>query len=317
MLFHILKKALAMLMQKPIRLWSLSLAFSVLCSLASVFCILPIVILPITMVLQFGMVMVYLNAIKGQNYNEEQLFSGFKGFKIFTRVATGMGWKKLWEIMWMAVPVVGIIKSYSYSFVPYILVTDNEVSSTQALAKSMAKTKGYKMTMFLSDLIVIGGFILVNAIFIALASIPYLGVLFALILFAFDIAYMLFVGLLRGLIHACIWEEATNPTYVAPVKPAPAMAGYPQYPQQPGYPQYPQQQPGYPQYPQQQPVYPQYPQQPYTYAPEQPVVEYQAPVYEAPVAPVEEPASAAFCPGCGAPVVEGSVFCGSCGQSLQ
>lgn len=378
MVFHILKKALAMLMQKPIKLWGLSLLFSIMCSLASVFGMVPIIVLPITMVLEFGMTMVYLNAIKGEHYNEEQLFSGFK---IFWRVVTGMGWKKLWEIIWGMVPVYGIVKAYSYSFVPYILVNDNETSSTQVLRVSMEKTKGYKMTMFLADLIVVGGFAVANALLAALASIPYIGVLFAIVLTVFDIAYMLFVGLLRGLIHACIWEEALNPTYVAPVKPAPAMAGYPQqgypqYPQQQPYGQYPQQ-PGYPQYPQQgeYPQYPQYPQQPYTYAPQQPVegypyqapvapqYDYQAPVvapeYSAPVqeetpvvpeiaveapvempveTPVEEPAyvaapveevapvveepapvetAPAFCPECGAPIIEGAIFCGSCGHSLK
>lgn len=348
MVFHILKKALAMLMQKPIKLWGLSLLFSIMCSLASAFGMVPIVVLPITMVLEFGMTMVYLNAIKGQNYNEEQLFSGFK---IFWRVVTGMGWKKLWEIIWGMVPVYGIIKAYSYSFVPYILVNDNETSSTQVLRVSMEKTKGYKMTMFLADLIVFGGFAVVSGLLAVLGMIPVLGYLFLTVLALFAIAYMLFVGLLRGLIHACIWEESQNPTYVAPVKPAPAMAGYPQYPQQQPYVQYPQQ-PGYPQYPQQgdYPQYPQYPQQPYTYAPQQPVegYPYQAPVapqydYQAPVAepvyiapvqeeaptipeiaveaPVEEPAPveapAAFCPECGAPVIEGAVFCGSCGHSFK
>lgn len=336
MVFYVLKKALAMLMQKPVKLWGLSLLYALMCGLATTFGVLPIVSIPIMLVLQFGMTMVYLAAINGEEYNSDQLFMGFSNF---WRVFGGMGWQQLWIYIWSAVPVVNMIKGYSYSFVPYILVTDKDVSGTQALRVSMEKTRGYKMTMFLSDVLVFCSFTVVCVILGLLGSIPYIGGVFIFLLVVFVLLFLLLVGLWRGLIHACIWEEAENPQYVAPVKPA--APGYPQYPQQPGYPQYPQQ-PEHPQYPQQgYPQYPQYPQQPYTYAPQQATPQYpypQAPVNEAPevpnpfaptaapevpstpvepAAPEAAPASAAFCPNCGSPLIEGAVFCGNCGHSLN
>lgn len=55
----------------------------------------------------------------------------------------------LWGIL-LIIP--GIMKSYAYSFVPYILAEDKEISISDAIAVSQDLTEGYKWELFVLDL---------------------------------------------------------------------------------------------------------------------------------------------------------------------
>lgn len=149
-------RTFALLAKKPILLWGLSLMSSLLTVLASLFGFIPLISLPIIFTLKVGMASVYLDAVRGKEINSDQLFSGFT--KNFFRVAGGMGWMYLWIFIWSLIPIVGIvfgvIKTYSYRFVPYILINDPEISATEALRVSMRLTKGYKGKMFLANLLI-------------------------------------------------------------------------------------------------------------------------------------------------------------------
>ncbi len=207
---------LDVLKKKPLTLWGLSLLSILLCGLATVFGIIPLVWMPITFVISGGMAMVYLDGLKGKQVSAEQLFVGFKDF---FRVAGGMAWMCLWLIIWglipFAGPIIALIKAYSYRFVPFILMTDKDVSATAALKLSIEKTNGYKGKMFVCDLIVYLAIYAAMLLLMLLAQIPYIGGLFMLILFLFMLVVMAILPVFYGLLSAAYYE--LMPKYVAPV----------------------------------------------------------------------------------------------------
>lgn len=204
----LIRKALDVLKQKPLRLWGVSLLCQLLTLLAVLFGVLPIISIPIGLVLNAGMAAVYLAGYRGQEVNADALFAGFKRF---FKVAGGMGWMALWILIWGLIPVAGIvfaiIKSYSYRFVPYIMIQDPDISVTEALRLSMQKTEGYKGRMFLADLLVILAVYVVAAVFALLGMIPYAGVVFQIIGGVVSFAISLVMPLLLGLINAAGYEE--------------------------------------------------------------------------------------------------------------
>lgn len=98
MLLHCYKRALGILVKKPLRLWGLSLMAGLVGFLAYLF---GIGILPVAIafnyVISVGMSKVYLDGINGREVNSDQLFEGFS--KPF-RVAGGMAWADLWSLIW-------------------------------------------------------------------------------------------------------------------------------------------------------------------------------------------------------------------------
>ena len=202
----IYSRAFGLLAKKPILLWGLSLMCSLLTLLASVFGFIPLISLPIIFVLEVGMASVYLDAVRGKNISSDQIFAGFT--KNFFRVAGGMGWMYLWILIWSLIPIVGIvfgiIKAYSYRFVPYILINNPEISATEALRVSMRLTDGYKGKMFLADLLIGLIIFVVLLIFVLIsAAAPVLAILTF-------IAYLIiaaFGPLVYGTIAATYYDE--------------------------------------------------------------------------------------------------------------
>ncbi len=198
-------RSFALLGKKPLLLWGLSLLSSLLTVLAAIFGFIPLFSLPIIFVLEVGMTSVYLDAVRGKEINSDQLFSGFKRF---FRTAGGMGWMYLWILIWSLIPiagmVMGVIKSYSYRFVPYILLNDPDISATEALRVSMRLTKGYRGRMFLADLIIGAVIVVALVIFILIAGalpvLTFLTVIVYLIIIAFG-------PLVFGVISATYYDE--------------------------------------------------------------------------------------------------------------
>lgn len=207
------KQALAVILKKPIMLWGLSLLSAILGVIASIVTS-PIIILSFcaTTLLDLGMIKVYLDGLKGKEVNSNQLFAAFN--KNAVRSVGGMAWMTLWIIIWGLIPIVGpifaIIKSYSYAFVPYILVTKPEVSATEALKLSMQMTKGKKGQMFLADFCLGLGIGIVALVLGLLALIPFIGILFTLILIIFAILVALFIGIFQGLYKAAFYDDSVE-----------------------------------------------------------------------------------------------------------
>ena len=204
--------AFSVLKGKPILLWGLSLLHGLLCGLATIIGAIPIISIPLTYLLNVGMKAIYRDGLRGETVNSDQLFMAFN--KRFLRYAGGMAWKDLWILIWCLIPIVGpifaIIKSYSYRFVPYILLDDPEISATQALRESMRQTKGMKGQMFIADIIVCAAVFVAVIILALLGKIPYIGVLFVLILVILAILIFMFLPLFMGLIEAYFYEECPN-----------------------------------------------------------------------------------------------------------
>ena len=86
-------------------------------------------------------------------------FSGFKvkyGRNIGTLLLAGIK-AFLWTLLFI---VPGIIKSYEYSIIPYILADDPEISSKDAFKKAKQMMKGNKWRLFKLEFSFIGWFVL-------------------------------------------------------------------------------------------------------------------------------------------------------------
>ncbi len=86
-------------------------------------------------------------------------FSGFKikyGRNIGTLLLVGIK-TVLWTFLFI---IPGIIKSYEYSIIPYILADDPEISSKDAFKKAKQMMKGNKWRLFKLEFSFIGWFIL-------------------------------------------------------------------------------------------------------------------------------------------------------------
>ena len=205
------KQALDVIMKKPIMLWGLSLLSVIITGLLSIVTT-PIFILgmALSVLVSCGMVKVYLDGLKGKEVNSDQLFAAFN--KNALRVIGAMAWMGLWLVIWSMVPIAGpvlaIIKSYSYKFVPYIVMTRPDVTATQALRLSMEMTKGKKGQMFLADLCFYGGIFVVSLVLGLFAAIPFVGILFMLVILAFAIVVGLFSPIFVGLYSAAFYDDA-------------------------------------------------------------------------------------------------------------
>ncbi len=199
------KKALGVLMKKPITLWGLSLMSSLILSLAWIFLgVIPAFAMVVGYLITCGMAKIYIDGLNGKEVSSEQLFAAFN--KNFLRVAGGMAWMTLWILIWSMVPIAGpiiaIVKTYSYRFVPYILINNPEVSATQALKLSMKQTDGIKAQMFLADLCTGAAIFVAFLVLGLLAAIPYIGVIFGFSLFVLIIAVSALYGIFTGLYQA-------------------------------------------------------------------------------------------------------------------
>ena len=303
MIMAIYKKAFSILMQKPLRLWGISLLYVFLSCVAGLLCgiAIPILGLAVTLLLETSMTLIFLHGYRGEDVRAVNLFDCFKDWATIKRVLCGMGWMLLWIFLWSLIPIVGIIfaliRTYEYRLTPYILVMEPDVKPTEAIKLSKQRTMGWKGKMFGADILVVVFFYVAFLILMLLSRIPYAGIVFAIILVLFVILFCLLAPLFLGLVQAAFYEEIrTWGSYpgraaYAPVKPpkGPAPGSYPPqgYDPQQGYPPqqaYPPQ--GYAPYPPQG-YDPQqaYPPQPGAYPP--PQAPY-APPEAAPYAPPQE-----------------------------
>lgn len=233
MIMIIYKRALAVLMKKPFRLWGISLLSGFLSIVLTGLCgaAIPALGLAVSLLLSTSMLMVYLHGYRGEEVKAVQLFDCFKDWNTIKRVVLGLAWTNLWIFLWALIPIAGpvfaIIRSYEYRLTPYILITEPDVPLTEAMKVSAKRTNGYKLKMWgaevLFGLMCFGAFLVLGL----LSMIPYLGVLFGLIAFILAVAVAMLSGLFLGLVKAAFYEEISNPTI--PLHPV-----APQIPVQPG-----------------------------------------------------------------------------------
>lgn len=85
---------------------------------------------------------------------EKQTFGTYiKGFSLWLQGFLGMLWMFLWVFLWaLLFYIPGIVKSYAYSQMFYILAEHPNVGVRKSMKLSMAITKGYKGDLFVMSL---------------------------------------------------------------------------------------------------------------------------------------------------------------------
>lgn len=224
LVLSIYKRAFDVLMQKPFRLWGLSLLYGLLAAVAFFLFSVPVGLgICLCMLLNTSMLMVYLHGYRGEEVNAKQLFECFKSWESVKRVCAGLGWRMLWVFLWALIPVVGpvfaVIRGFEYRLTPYILLYEPEVSLTDAIEESKKRTEGYKGKMFLAMILVPAAAFIVELILGAFANIRGIGGLFSFLLVIFTVLFSLLYPLFNGLVGAAFYEEINTPALARPVCP--------------------------------------------------------------------------------------------------
>ena len=304
MVSSIYKKTFSVLMKRPFRLWGISLLAEFLCLVAYAgFIGVPAAAFCAALLLSASMSMIFLNSYRtGLEPKTAYLFASFKKDRIL-RVLGGMAWMQLWIFLWSLIPIVGIvfgiIRMYEYRFVPYILMTRDDVKPTDAIKISKQETMGYKGKMFGADILLGAVYLGVFLVFTLLGEIPYLGVLFRILWVLIAIAYGLLAPLFSGIMQAAFYVEIQNRRAAGPQPSAPAQPVPPVIPA-------PASEPETQSAPQGEPVVTA--QEPEASARPEPEQE----------APEQPQSTEPRCPHCGAPVkMPGAAFCTACGRRLE
>lgn len=291
-------------MKRPFKLWGITLLSGVLLMAVHVgFIGIPAVGFCAALLLEASMSMIYLNSYRtGLEPKTSYLLAAFSKDRIW-RVLGGMAWMYLWIFLWFLIPVVGFvfaaIRAYEYRFVPYILMTRDDVRPTEAIKVSKAETMGYKGKLFGADLLLEGAYFVVILLLSLLSMIPYVGIVFTILRIVLTVAFGVLAPLFLGILHAAFYVEIQNRRAAGQQPSAPAQ---PVPPVIPAPASEPETQPA----PQGEPVVTA--QEPE--APAQPEPEQEAPEQPQPAEP--------RCPHCGAAVkTPGAVFCTSCGRRLD
>ena len=216
MLMIIYKRALAVLLKKPLKLWGLSLLAILLTSVLGTLCgvAIPVLGISIGLLISTAMTIIFLKGYRGEEVGVKQLFECFKDWNTIKRVLLGLGWMNLWIFLWSLIPIVGpifaLIRIYEYRLTPYILMFEPEVSITDAIEISKQKTNGYKLQMWLADFVYVLLFYAAVLLLSLFSVIPVLGVLFMLALFVLYIAFVALAPLFAGLVQAAFYEEINS-----------------------------------------------------------------------------------------------------------
>lgn len=304
MISNLYQKTFSVLMKRPFRLWGITLLSSVLLVVVHIgFIGIPAVGFCALLLLEASMSMIYLNSYRtGLEPKTAYLFAAFRKDRIW-RVLGGMAWMYLWIFLWFLIPVVGFvfatIRAYEYRFVPYILMTRDDVRPTEAIKVSKAETMGYKGKLFGADLLLEGVYFVVILLLSLLSRIPYVGIVFTILRIVLTVVFGVLAPLFLGILHAAFYVEIQNRRAAGQQPSAPAQ---PVPPVIPAPASEPETQPA----PQGEPVVTA--QEPEV--PVQPEPEQEAPEQPQPAEP--------RCPHCGAAVkTPGAVFCTSCGMRLD
>lgn len=304
MISNLYQKTFSVLMKRPFKLWGITLLSGVLLMAVHVgFIGIPAVGFCAALLLEASMSMIYLNSYRtGLEPKTSYLLAAFRKDRIW-RVLGGMAWMYLWIFLWFLIPVVGFvfaaIRAYEYRFVPYILMTRDDVRPTEAIKVSKAETMGYKGKLFGADLLLEGVYFVVILLLSLLSMIPYVGIVFTILRVVLTVVFGVLAPLFLGILHAAFYVEIQNRRAAGQQPSAPAQ---PVPPVIPAPASEPETQPA----PQGEPVVTA--QEPEV--PVQPEPEQEAPEQPQPAEP--------RCPHCGAAVkTPGAVFCTSCGRRLD
>ena len=131
--------------------------------------------------LEVGCQKYFINTGKGKIDDLNVVLSGFKK-ENYKNIIKVMFLKNLYIFFWSLLFIIpGIVKSYSYRFVPYILAENPDMSADEAILLSRNITNGEKLNMWILDLSFIGWYLLgMLALFIGVLFVyPYYNATYA------------------------------------------------------------------------------------------------------------------------------------------
>lgn len=103
-------------------------------------------------VLIVGQSRFFLDGFRG-NVNTKTLWSYFDFPDEYSKVVKTMFLRNLYTLLWALLFIIpGIIKSYEYRMVPYILANEGYLSADEVIKKSSKMTTGHKWDIFVLDL---------------------------------------------------------------------------------------------------------------------------------------------------------------------
>ncbi|MHB1453590.1 MAG: DUF975 family protein [Saccharofermentanales bacterium] len=102
--------------------------------------------------LMVGMTRWYVRAREGNIIKTNLCFSPFKKGSYLPTVWSMFYYKFFLALWFLLFYVPGLIKSYSYSMIPYILADNPNIGARRALKLSNEITRGHKLDMFVLDL---------------------------------------------------------------------------------------------------------------------------------------------------------------------
>lgn len=102
----------------------------------------------------------FIKAAKERNSQMEELGFGFSSGSYFNILKTMLIRSILTFLWFLLLLVPGVIKSYAYGMVPYILADNPSMDAMRAIDLSNQMTKGHKMNIFVLDLSFLGWYIL-------------------------------------------------------------------------------------------------------------------------------------------------------------
>lgn len=111
--------------------------------------------------------------------------------------------------------VVMIIKAFTYCFTSYILMDKPEINAMDAIKESKKLTAGIRGKIFWANVIPVLILLLVDIVLAVFAMIPFIGVLFDVIMSLLNIAATVFMSVFLSLTLASFYNKATAPE-VAP-----------------------------------------------------------------------------------------------------
>lgn len=121
--------------------------------------------------LSVGLCSIFVTISKGEKADLGKVFGGFSNFG--NTCVTGII-ETIFLALWSLIPIVGIIKHYSYSMTFFIQNDHPEMSGTQAITASRKMMNGHKLELFVLELSFIG-WILLSCLTFGILLIVYVG----------------------------------------------------------------------------------------------------------------------------------------------
>ena len=133
-----------------------------LAAIIATYCIIAVIVWSLLRVFVLNILEVGCHAFLKKNLSEHATIHEFTaGFGNYKRSMLTMMLRDVFLALWFCLFFIpGLVKSYSYMMIPYILIDEPDLTPMEAIKKSCAMMKGNKWKTFVLDLSFIGWYLL-------------------------------------------------------------------------------------------------------------------------------------------------------------